>query len=177
MKAHLTSWTAALAFAVMTVGCGQTDTGITTAVKTKFAADDVVKASQIDVDTQNKVVTLTGAVDTADAKMRAIELARNTTGVSRVTDNLTVRDMTASMPEPDAQRVVLTDPAVTATVKSRLLANPDVSGLRLDVDTRDGVVTLSGAVASQAEKDEALRVARDTAGVKSVEDKITIRVR
>jgi hypothetical protein len=39
--------------AVIAVACGQTDAGITTAVKSKFAADDTVKAYQIDVTTEN----------------------------------------------------------------------------------------------------------------------------
>jgi hyperosmotically inducible protein len=179
MRAHLTSWTAALAFAVMTVACGQTDTGISTSVKSKLAADDTVKASQIDVDTKDKVVTLTGTVDSEIAKNKAIDIARATKGVARVTDNLLVRSTTAAMPpaEPDPQRVALTDPALTASVKGKLLANPDVAGLRIDVDTRDGIVTLSGTVSTQAEKDTALRVARDTDGVKSVEDKLIVRAR
>ena len=179
MKAHLTSWTAALAFSVMTAACGQTDAGISTAVKSKLAADDTVKASQIDVDAKGKVVTLTGTVDSEIMKNRALEIARKTDGVTAVNDNLLVRDTTAAMPpaEPDPQRVALTDPALTASVKSKLLANPDVSGLRIDVDTRDGVVTLTGTVSTQAEKDEALRVVRDTSGVKSVEDRLTVRGR
>ena len=48
---------------VFTVACAQTDAGITTNVKTKMAADDTVKAYQIDVDTRNGVVTLSGAVE------------------------------------------------------------------------------------------------------------------
>src|SRR4029453_10064694 len=121
MRSHLTSWTAAVAFAVMTVACGQTDTGITTSIKTKFAADDTVKASQISVDTQDKVVTLTGTVDSEMAKNHAVDIARATKGVARVTDNLMVRDTTAALPppEPDAQRVALTDPSVTASVKGK----------------------------------------------------------
>jgi osmotically-inducible protein OsmY len=179
MRTHLTSWTAALAFAVMTVACGQTDSGISTAVKAKLAADDDVKASQIDVDTKDKIVVLTGTVDTEMAKSRAVELARRTDGVVSVTDNLIVRESAAAATptEPDPQRVALTDPAVTASVKGKLLADPQVGGLKIDVDTRDGMVTLTGTVSSQAEKDEALRIARDTAGVRNVEDRLTVRAR
>ena len=65
-----------LAAAVIAVGCAQTDAGITTKVKSKLAADDTVKAYQIDVDTKEKVVTLSGNVDSAAAKDRAAELAR-----------------------------------------------------------------------------------------------------
>ena len=179
MRTHLTSWTAALAFAVMTVACGQTDTGISTSIKSKFAADDTVKASQIDVDTKDKIVTLTGTVDSEIAKNRAVDIARATKGVTRVTDNLIVRSTTAAAPptEPDAQHVALTDPSLTASVKGKLLANPDVAGLRIDVDTRDGIVTLTGTVSTPAEKAEALRIARETDGVKNVQDKLTVRAR
>ena len=61
---------------VVTVACGQTDAGITTNVKTKLAADDTVKAYQVDVDTQNRVVTLSGNVETTAAKDRALVIAR-----------------------------------------------------------------------------------------------------
>lgn len=44
-----------------------------------------------------------------------------------------------------------------------------------DVDTHDGVVTLTGEVRSREERDQALKLARDTAGVKDVIDKMTIR--
>ena len=47
--------------AALNIACAETDPGITTAVKAKFAADDVVKAYKIDVDTKDHVVTLTGA--------------------------------------------------------------------------------------------------------------------
>ena len=71
---------------VVTVACGQTDAGITTNVKTKLAADDVVKAYQVAVDTENRVVTLGGDVETAMEKDRAITIARETDGVRDVID-------------------------------------------------------------------------------------------
>ncbi|MDQ3070461.1 MAG: BON domain-containing protein, partial [Acidobacteriota bacterium] len=79
--------------------CASSDPGITTAVKTKLAADDTVKAYQIDVDTQGGAVTLTGVVETDAAKARAIELARGTDGVSSVTDRLMVN----ALATPDAR--------------------------------------------------------------------------
>jgi hypothetical protein len=84
---------AALAF---TVACGQTDAGITTAVKSKLAADDMVKAYQVDVDTENKVVTLRGDVETAAQKEHAVTLARNTEGVADVIDQLRVNPTAAT---------------------------------------------------------------------------------
>ncbi len=81
---------------VVTVACGQTDAGITTNVKTKLAADDVVKAYQVDVDTQNRVVTLSGDVETSMAKDRAITIARETDGVRDVIDRMIVSEAAAT---------------------------------------------------------------------------------
>ena len=79
-----------------TVACSQSDAGITTAVKSKLAADDMVKAYKVDVDTQNKVVTLSGDVETAAQRDHAIMIARNTEGVSEVIDRLRVTPTAAT---------------------------------------------------------------------------------
>jgi hypothetical protein len=81
---------------LFTVACGQTDAGITTAVKSKLAADDIVKAYQVDVDTNNKVVTLRGDVETATQKEHAVTIARNTDGVADVIDQLRVNPTAAT---------------------------------------------------------------------------------
>lgn len=81
---------------VFTVACGQTDAGITTSVKSKLAADDTVKAYQVDVDTNNKVVTLRGEVETAAQKEHAVMIARNTDGVRDVIDQLRVNPTAAT---------------------------------------------------------------------------------
>ncbi len=80
----------------VTVACGQTDAGITTSVKTKLAADEAVKAYQVDVETSNHVVTLRGDVETATQKDQAIRLARDTEGVRDVIDQLRVNPTAAT---------------------------------------------------------------------------------
>jgi hypothetical protein len=82
--------------AVFAIACAQTDAGITTAVKSKLAADDMVKAYQVDVDTQNKVVTLSGEVETSAQKEHAVMIARNTDGVADVIDQLRVNPTAAT---------------------------------------------------------------------------------
>ena len=71
-------------------------------------------------------------------------------------------------------REVLDDASVTAKVKARLLADPDVAALHIDVDTIDGRVTLSGKVSSEDERAEAEKLANHTEGVKSVENRIQV---
>ena len=87
---------ASAAALIFTVACGQTDAGITTAVKSKLAADDTVKAYQVDVDTANKVVTLRGDVETMAQKEHAVTIARNTDGVRDVIDQLRVNPTAAT---------------------------------------------------------------------------------
>jgi hyperosmotically inducible periplasmic protein len=203
----------AAAIAVFAWGCAGSDTGITSAVKMKMAADEVVKAYQIDIDTRERVVTLSGSVETQEARERAVRLARSTDGVASVVDNLSVGSgPTAAtgahdrVPEPrgtgqveaaarDAGRAidhqieaarrgasdaagtagaVMSDAALTAAVKTRFLADPDISGLKIDVDTTDGVVTLRGGLKSNAERQRALSVARETKGVREVVDRLRV---
>jgi hyperosmotically inducible protein len=154
------------------VACAETDAGLTTKVKSKLIADDAVKAYQINVDTRDKVVTLTGTVDSETAKVEAVRITRGTEGVANVVDNIVV-----VVKEPPPERASLpdvTDAGLTAAVKSKLLADPDVAGLKIDVDTKDGIVTLTGKVKTMAEKEEAIRLARETTGVKDINDRLTV---
>jgi osmotically-inducible protein OsmY len=65
-------------------------------------------------------------------------------------------------------RQQLTDVEITAMVKSKLTADPEVAAHNIDVDTNEGVVTLSGRVADVDQKREAEKLARNTDGVRSV---------
>jgi hyperosmotically inducible protein len=101
---------------VFTAACSQTDAGVTTAVKTKMATDDTVKASEINVDTHNHVVTLNGTVGSQAEKERAVMIARNTDGVTNVVDDLTVGPAPAATSGSYEQRAE--DTAHDAKVKT-----------------------------------------------------------
>jgi hyperosmotically inducible protein len=165
--------------------CAASDPGITTKIKTQLSADDTVKAYQIDVDTKDKVVTLSGNVESQAAKDRAGEIARATTGVVDVVNNITVGTGSAAMPGEytpaggeggggTSVGTVIDDAALTTSVKAKLLADTTVGGLKIDVDTKEGVVTLTGNVKTQAEADEAVRITRETEGVKDVVSNLTV---
>jgi hyperosmotically inducible periplasmic protein len=72
------------------------------------------------------------------------------------------------------ERRSATDATITTTVKNRLAADPTTSAARINIDTSNGVVTLSGAVPTAAEKSEAERIARNTQGVTQVVNNITV---
>jgi hyperosmotically inducible protein len=169
---------ASLAFA-----CAQSDAGVTASVKGQLVADELVKARRIDVDTRDRIVTLTGQVRSREEASKALAIARNTEGVADVMNRLTIASGTemaapttgaGALPPAAAAGV---DSGITTRVKAKLLADPDVSGLKIDVDTRAGVVTLTGTVNTQAEKSEALELVRQTDGVTDITDRITVRRR
>jgi osmotically-inducible protein OsmY len=67
-----------------------TDAWITTRVKSKFVGEDLLKGSDINVDTNDHVVTLKGTVMSAAARARAVEQAKEVEGVHKVVDLLTI---------------------------------------------------------------------------------------
>jgi hyperosmotically inducible protein len=83
--------------APMLTACGKTvgqtidDADITARVKTAFINDPVVGAARIDVDTFNRVVTLSGRVKTKEEEAKAIELAKSIRGVVDVKSTLQIQ--------------------------------------------------------------------------------------
>ena len=75
---------------------------------------------------------------------------------------------------PQQAGVVIDDTAITAQVKTQLLADESVKGMAVNVDTQNGVVTLSGQVAGGPERDKAVQVARSVSGVRSVVDSMVV---
>jgi len=285
----------ALALSFATVAYAQTDATLTASVKTKLAADEIVKATNVSVTSVDHVVTLTGVVGSKAEKDRAMMIARDTTGVTSVVDKLTIKPMsadgkttaekaaggvekgadksagavgtaahkTAGAADKSKDKVgeaaektgdalgtaakatgkavgtaakktgeavgvgadktkeatakaadktaegtakaadktkekteaagdktkdamsgtgdkageagaVVSDAAITSAVKTKLVGDGKTPGLKIDVDTDGGVVTLSGEVDTATQHASALRLARSTKGVKRVVDKITV---
>jgi hyperosmotically inducible protein len=70
----------------------------------------------------------------------------------------------------------LSDGALTAKIKAKMALDDKVKALNLNVDTTNHVVTVSGTVRSNAERERALALARETDGVRQVIDRVTIEV-
>jgi hyperosmotically inducible protein len=79
----------------------------------------------------------------------------------------------AAVAAKDAKEA-LGDGALTAKIKAKMALDDTVKALDLNVDTTNGVVTVSGKVRSAAERDRALALARETDGVRQVVDKTTM---
>ena len=70
---------------------------------------------------------------------------------------------------------IVDDATITANVKSALIKAPNVDALAIDVDTVNGVVTLSGRVKTQNEANLARDVARGIEGVKDVKSMLQVQ--
>lgn len=75
----------------------------------------------------------------------------------------------------DQTGAIASDSWITTKVKSDLAVEKDVSATDIHVNTYEGVVTLTGTVATQAEADKAVQVAREIQGVKSVVNNLQVK--
>jgi hyperosmotically inducible periplasmic protein len=148
----------------------QVDDSVTTGrVKAALIADPVTKAHQIDVETFKGTVQLNGFVDTAASKDRASEVARGTKGVTKVQNNLTVKT------DPRTSGDTVTDSAITAKVKAALAGDPRTKAHQVNVETREGVVQLSGFVDNSEAKSTAEELARSVDNVKTVDNELSVK--
>jgi osmotically-inducible protein OsmY len=162
------------------VGCSTTrgvqqqneDRNLAQRVGRRLTADPEVQRFEIDVDALDKVVTLRGQVDTQSEADAAAAIARNTEGVDKVVNKLMVgsegsgNSGTESAPRSDA--------GIRAAVGTRLMADPEVRRMNIDVDVVDGIVYLSGVVEDSLARDTAERIASKVDGVVRVDNELQI---
>ena len=147
------------------VGNFMDDSTITAKVKAALVDHESIKSTDISVKTDQKVVTLSGFVESQAQAEEAVKVAKGVEGVTSVSDKLHVRDSKDSSVKGYAG-----DTAITSEVKAKLLADDIVPSRKVKVETTDGVVQLSGTVDSQAQSDRAESIAKAIDGVKSVKN-------
>ena len=194
-KSSLIATTIALALGATAVGAqetaaapertvGQTvdDAAITASVKAKLIADERTKAFDINVDTAKGVVTLTGGADSADAKRAAQELAGEVDGVILIKNELMVaapgsearQDANTATASGEVREAMdeagdgVDDAWITSKVKTQLLADADIKGTTITVETQANVVTLGGTAGTAAARAKAIEIATATNGVTQV---------
>ncbi|ENL1650088.1 TPA: molecular chaperone OsmY [Raoultella ornithinolytica] len=152
------------------VGDFMDDSTITARVKAALIDDKNIRSSDISVKTENKVVTLSGSVDSAGQKDLAVNAAKTVKGVTTVNDQLNVVAEKSASLEGYAG-----DTAITSQVKAKLLADDIVPSRKVTVETRDGTVHLSGTVDSRQQADRAADIAKAVSGVKNVENNLSVK--
>jgi osmotically-inducible protein OsmY len=152
---------------------------ITTKIQSQYFLSSTIKPWTVDVTTSDRgVVTLEGTVDSTEKKAEALRIARSTEGVRDIVDRIAVRAGANDGVLPGAgsiPEVAQPDPWITTKIQARYFVDDDIKARNVDVDTRNGQVTLGGTVGSEAERRQAVTIARNTGGVKEVIDRLRVQ--
>jgi hyperosmotically inducible periplasmic protein len=163
------------------------DATLTARVKSNLLWNQYTDGTDIDVDTDNGIVTLKGVVASEMEKKLAVQIAENTRGVRKVQEALRVDPETAGekgLLEKTGDAVrgpiektgrVVSDSWITSKVKTVLMFNKKTEGADIDVDTDNGVVTLNGTVQSKTQEKDVVALAEDVVNVKSVVSRLRVR--
>jgi hyperosmotically inducible protein len=143
---------------------------IAAAVTTKLSLDKNLSTYDIDTVSHDGVVTLTGTVNSDSEKNKIIEIASATNGVKAV-------DASQLKVKPDEQPIK--DAEITTKIKAKYLkekifGDADVAAVHVEVETKNGIVYLSGKVDNATEAQNAISIAKSVSGVSRVESTIVI---
>jgi len=114
---------------------------------------------------------LSSAGEKISAKTSEVASSISTSDNTTVT---TTGNTTTTSTTGETRRAV-SDAAITASVKTDLLKDPDLSVLKIDVDTKDGVVTLNGLAADEPARSRAEKMASAVKGVKEVRNFLVVK--
>ena len=151
------------------------DGWITAKVKSTLLFHRNVSSSGTDVYVKNGVVSLRGEASSLAQKELTAEYAKDAKdveGVKEVKNEMTVAKNPATRKETLEDKI--DDASITAQVKSSLMSHRSTSALKTKVETREGVVSVSGIAKNSAEKSLVTKLVTDINGVNSVVNNMTI---
>lgn len=121
--------------------------------------------------------TLIAALVASTALLAACGDRTNTadTRASQSVASATDRAASATDRATTKAAVAVDDTAITTKVKAAVMAEPGLKTLEINVDTKDGVVTLAGTVQSPDLKQRAVTLAQQVEGVRSVSDQLVVK--
>lgn len=148
---------------IPSVAAVDTDAVVNAAVVLELMIQPGVRSDQVQTETRDGVVRLTGTLDNLLAAERAVEITRAVVGVRAVVDALEVRPP----PRSDAQ--------IASDLIESWALDPVTETYQLLADVGDGVVSITGSVASHQERDLAERLAKAIVGVRRVDNHVQVR--
>jgi hyperosmotically inducible periplasmic protein len=145
------------------------DVSLTSEVKAALIDNGIARKGEVQVETHDGVVQLSGFVDSESTQELALRAAKNVEGVESVRNDLVVQPSTPTKTEAKE------DTVVAAKVRKQLQQEPDLQSARdINVDVSDGIVQLSGFVANVEEKTRAADAVATVAGVRDVRNDIAL---
>jgi len=149
----------------MPVHASKMDDRIESTARKSYVFKTYLKADAIKIQSADGVVSLTGTVSEESHKSLARETVAGLPGVKSVDNRLEVKG------ERPAEN---SDAWLMMKVKTTLLFHRSVSGIKTEVNVKDGIVTFQGEATSQAQKDLTTEYAKDVDGVKDVKNEMTV---
>jgi osmotically-inducible protein OsmY len=150
------------------------DAAVKTGVKTAFSLNRSLGGLGIQVETEDAVVTLRGAVPDDATRQLAEVVAGSVPEVSRVVNQLVVKVITVPSDTSRSMGEVLDDEALEAKVRLALSLNRTLEGNSISVKAFRKEVQLSGEVRSEAQRATALQVVQQVPGVASVTESVKL---
>jgi len=142
------------------------DLEVKTLVTDALLKSPELKDKHIDVAVKNRVVSLSGTVETLAQKYAAEQIARGVDGVQAVANNLTPTSSQSSSETADDK--------LSKRVEFELYSTKAISLNSVQIKSHNGIVTLTGSVPSMAEKLLAEKVAQTVEGVKRIVNDLTV---
>lgn len=147
-------------------------------VETVLALNRHLEGYALDATVNNGAVRLTGKVENDIDRDLAGQLAKGVDGVLSVKNEITVADKTRATANASGEHRTfgrwVDDATTTAAVKTKLFADKNIAGRKINVETRGDIVTLSGEVESAEQKQLAEQITKNTGDVKQVRNELTI---
>jgi len=140
-------------------------------IKTILMFHKNVSSVNTEVDVNNGVVSISGQASNEAQKELTTEYAMDVDGVRSVRNVMTIENKKTLMEKVGDN---IDDASITAQVKMALLFHRSTSALKTKVETKNGIVTVSGVAKNSAEKDLVGKLVNNIKGVKSLKNEITI---
>lgn len=152
-----------------TLGAQVEDAVVTSGVKKALLAEPTIKSFDLQVETQNGTVQLSGFVKDQAQIEKALAITRAVPGVKSVENGVTLKG------SPSTVGTKIEDAAVTARVKAAFLADPDIKSFDISVLTFKGEVQLTGFVNSQSQIELATQIAGAAEGAVGVKNELLVK--
>lgn len=154
------------------------DTWLEAKLATTIALNNHLSVFDIDSEVRSKTAYLSGSVGTDVEKDLAEQLALSIDGIDKVENNIAIDPAASKQRTSEGSKMSfgqrIGDLTTTASIKTKFLANNNISGMSVNVDTKNGIVTLQGDVASEEAKELAGKIAENTEGVQQVTNNLTV---
>jgi osmotically-inducible protein OsmY len=164
-------------------------------IKAKLNSDQQLRSANLSVtaDAAKNEASLSGTVDSAALRNRAVEMAKSARSGLMITDKIEVKPREVSRAEYTEEQAMserekakgfretvgdsLDDAWIHMKIVTKLIGDADTPERKINVDVVDNMVTLRGTVDTAEQKAEAGRIASETDGVRSVKNQLKVAAR